>query len=164
MRHGLGALVVEDSTHMCFLLKETLRDLDVRNVTTVASLSAAAYELALRKFDFALVDAGLGAENGLDFIRSVRRDSSSPHRRMPMLVVSGQGQRETIEAARDAGADGFMIKPVTRGALQAKLGCLLSRRANFIETATYFGPDRRRRQDPDYCGPERRGGGDCEYL
>jgi DNA-binding response OmpR family regulator len=76
---------------------------------------------------------------------------------MPMLVISGQGQRQTIEAARDAGADGFLIKPVSTGAVAAKVKRLLWERQPYIESDSYFGPDRRRRRDDAYEGPERRG-------
>jgi DNA-binding response OmpR family regulator len=60
-----------------------------------------------------------------------------------------------ILAARDAGVDEYLIKPLTTAALCAKLEAVLSRRRAFIESEAYVGPDRRRRTAP-FQGADRR--------
>lgn len=156
---NLNALVLEDNPHMRLLLTEVLRGIGVENVAAVASVTEAKTELREKPFHFALVDVGLEEENGLDFIQDLRRDRYNRHRYMPTIVVSGQGQRNVIEAARDCGADGFLIKPVSLGTLGAKVRQVLAQPSRYIESADFVGPDRRRRQDPNYRGAERRGRG-----
>ena len=49
-----------------------------------------------------------------------------------------------------------MAKPVSARALWQRIEAVLERPRAFIRCATYVGPDRRRRSDPNYAGPERR--------
>ena len=51
---------------------------------------------------------------------------------------------------------GILSKPVVPRDLYLRLVQLVDKPRQFVRTDTYFGPDRRRRDDPDYKGPERR--------
>ncbi len=121
MRAGMSALILEDNAQMQFLLTEILRDLRVSRISTAATVNEAKERCQYGGYGFALVDVGLGDENGLDFVRHVRADSAHPAHRMPMIVVSGQANRATIERARDAGADWFMAKPIRTADLVDRL-------------------------------------------
>ena len=121
MRAGMSALIVEDNAQMQFLLSEILRELRVSRISAAATVGEAKERCQYGGFAFALVDVGLGEENGLDFVRHVRSNSAHPAHRMPVIVVSGQGSRASIESARDAGADWFMVKPIRTADLVARL-------------------------------------------
>jgi DNA-binding response OmpR family regulator len=164
MNAGMSALVLEDSNPMRLLLTECLRAAGVVSVASVETLSEARRAVAHRSYDVALVDVGLDGENGLDFIRHVRLARRHRNRQMAMLVVSGQGDRSVVEAARDAGADGFLVKPVSSITISTTVKRLIAAPRNYIESADYYGPDRRRRVDPNYLGPERRQSGDQETF
>ncbi len=151
----MRALVLEDNAYMRRLLTEVLREIGVQT-QGCASINEARHELIARDFDFALVDIGIPPENGLDFIRQVRADRKARQRQLPMLVLSGQSQRAMIQAARDAGANDFLIKPVSIGALQTRLNRVLRSPEAFIESEDYYGPDRRRSNNEFYTGIERR--------
>ena len=45
---------------------------------------------------------------------------------IPVLMLTGEARRETLESSMNAGAAGFIVKPFTREALLAKLDRLLS--------------------------------------
>jgi two-component system, chemotaxis family, chemotaxis protein CheY len=141
MDAGMRGLVLEDNAYMRRLLTEVLREMGVRDVAIVATVPEA----------LKAMDADM-----LDFIRDIRLDRSNPQRRLPMIVVSGQSQKVVIEAARDAGANDFLIKPVSVKGLQARLSRAIEAPPVFIETKDYYGPDRRRPQMIRYSGPERR--------
>lgn len=163
MRPHATALVLEDNEHMRFLLSELLYGLDVEQVDAVASIEEAKSHLGYLTYDFALVDVGLRGENGLDFVRALRLSPDHPARRMPVIVVSGQNQVGVITSARDAGADAFLAKPISQGALESRVKQVLDIPRSYIECAGYYGPDRRRGGGALYTGPERRrrtGGGD----
>jgi hypothetical protein len=61
-----------------------------------------------------------------------------------------------VEAARLAGVNGYLRKPISQLALKKRVRAVVVHPRPFIVTATYVGPCRRRRQDPDYAGPWRR--------
>jgi CheY-like chemotaxis protein len=142
---------------MQVLLSEVLRELDWEHVDAVASLSEARACMDFMAYDMALIDVGLGEENGLDLIREIRCDPNHPQRRVPMIVVTGQNLSHVIRSARDAGADSILTKPVTPSALQSKVTQVLRERRKLVESESYFGPDRRGGAKQDYGGPERRG-------
>lgn len=153
-----SALVLEDSAHMRLLLGEVLRAaFPFERVLPVGCVDEAKTALAGReRFDIALVDIGLRDGSGLDFVRTLRLDREHHQRKLPILIISGQTQRAAIEAARDAGVNGFVAKPISVGALTAKIGQVLAAPADFVDAVDYFGPDRRRADESDYAGRERR--------
>jgi DNA-binding response OmpR family regulator len=71
-------------------------------------------------------------------------------------MLTAHSDKTRVEAARDAGASEFCAKPVTAAELLRKVGAVIDRPRPFVRTDSYFGPDRRRRDDPAYKGEERR--------
>jgi hypothetical protein len=63
-----------------------------------------------------------------------------------------------VAEARDAGVNEFLAKPVTARGVIHRINLIVEHPRPYIRCETYFGPDRRRRQDPGFDGPWRRGG------
>jgi len=66
--------------------------------------------------DTALVDIGLPGIDGYELGRRLRREPR--HREMHLVAMTGYGRPEDREAARAAGFDVHMVKPVDIDALQ----------------------------------------------
>ena len=58
--------------------------------------------------------------------------------------------------ARDVGVNEFLSKPVTARGVLERIAQVVDNPRPFVRSAGYFGPDRRRRADPNYNGPRRR--------
>jgi DNA-binding response OmpR family regulator len=71
-------------------------------------------------------------------------------------MITGHSERSRVSAARDAGVNEFLVKPVTAKSLMERLTLIVNKPRNFVKSKNYFGPDRRRRPDPNYGGSERR--------
>jgi len=54
--------------------------------------------------------------NGLDLVAKLRADRRFEH--LPVMLVSTANDRHTVESAIQAGVQGFVLKPVTHGAVQ----------------------------------------------
>ena len=104
---GLTILVVEDSRYA----SEAMRLLCLRSgarIRRADSLRAAHLHLRVYRPSVVVVDLGLPDGSGLDLIR----DLAGARRQMAILIAtSGDHAGET--AARTAGADAFLPKPVT---------------------------------------------------
>ena len=87
-------------------------------------------EIAGRKPDVVILDLGLPDLPGLDVLKHLREWS-----KVPVLILSVQGQEKDKVAALDAGADDYLTKPFGTGELQARLRVLL-RRAQTAESST----------------------------
>jgi CheY-like chemotaxis protein len=108
--------------------------------------------------DVAIVDFRMDPMDGVTFTERVRRDPGSKNPFLPIIMLTGYAEKGRVLEARDAGVTEMMTKPVTAKALVARLNAVILNPRPFIRTQTYFGPDRRRRQDASYVGLERRRG------
>ena len=71
-------------------------------------------------------------------------------------MLTGHTSIERVRAARDAGVNEFLAKPVSAKAILTRLISVIEHPRPFVRTKVYFGPDRRRHRDGGYHGPERR--------
>jgi CheY-like chemotaxis protein len=74
--------------------------------------------LAQGGFDAVLMDMVLPGIDGVEAIRRIRK-MQTPLARIPIIGVSGRGEDEA--ASRKAGADAFLLKPVSPRALATAL-------------------------------------------
>ena len=148
-------LVVDDHQPMREILKSLLFGLGARQVQEARDAAQAFEMLRFATFDILLTDYDMDGENGVELAQRVRQAEANPNRRMAIIMVTGRAEGPVILAARDAGVDEYLIKPLTTVALCQKIEAVLERRRQFIDTESYVGPDRRRRA-ADFAGPERR--------
>ena len=73
-------------------------------------------------FDIALVDWDMPVMNGLELIQAVRRNQDFDS--LKLMMVTAQNSMERVTMALEAGANDFLMKPVTREALEEKLQIL----------------------------------------
>ena len=81
-------------------------------------LPAATERIAQGDFDAVLMDMVLPGIDGIETIRRIRR-LGPPFGQIAIIGVSGRGADEA--AAREAGADAFLVKPVSPRALATAL-------------------------------------------
>jgi DNA-binding response OmpR family regulator len=94
--------------------------------------------------------------DALDLLRRVRVGGEAPNPAMNIFILSSKSAHANVEAARRAGADAFMRKPISGAELKRRVRTVISKPQPFVATPSYAGPCRRRRPDPDYAGPWRR--------
>ena len=149
-------LVLEDNQHMRAIIMTILGGVGIKNVRESPDSLSAIRIMREHPVDIALVDFQLKGMDGVEFTRQVRRSPISPDPFLPIIMITGHSERARVEEARDAGVTEFVAKPLTARALLARIEAVIFRPRPFIRCTTFFGPDRRRRNDPEYQGPMRR--------
>ena len=149
-------LIVDDNTHAVNLVKAMLRGFGADQLYDAQTVDAAQRRMKITPCDIVILDYMLGAEEGVTFARWLRNDPDSPAPYTPIILLTGHADRPKIVAARDAGVNEFCVKPVTPADLMKRISWVIDRARPFVRSQTYFGPDRRRHDDPNYRGPERR--------
>lgn len=152
-------LLVEDNRQMTELVRSVLAGFGARDVEVTTNPREAWSRLEFQAFDLMIVDRTFHDSDGLDLVRRIRRPGETTAAFLPILMLTGSGERSVVAAARDAGVSEYLVKPFTVTAFYERMMALIHRPRPFVQTPSYFGPDRRRRQDPDYRGPERRSDG-----
>ena len=155
---GLSFLLADPNPHSTAIIHGILRGFGANRVFEVRNNRDAIQVLSEQKIDLMMVDPTLPKGGGLAFIRSIRQDPNSPCRTIPILVITGDTRTSMIKAARDAGANMVIAKPMSPASLYERLTWVAFHPRKFIETATYFGPDRRFKIEGFPGGKGRRAG------
>jgi CheY-like chemotaxis protein len=113
----LRVLSVEDNPFGRVVLNAVLSELG-HQAEFIGRGEAAAERIAQGGFDAVLMDMVLPGIDGIEAIRRIR-GLSAPLGRIAIIGVSGRGDDEA--ASREAGADAFLVKPVSPRALATAL-------------------------------------------
>lgn len=151
----LNVLVVEDNANFRRLLRTILNTINVRDIMETEDGSSALELLRTYPADLVLLDWKMTPMDGLTFMRVLRNAPDSPNPALPVIMVSGYTDATLVTAARDAGVNEFLAKPISAKSLLSRLVAVVDTPRPFVKSTTYFGPDRRRKQVP-LKGPERR--------
>jgi len=114
---ALRVLSVEDNPFGRVVLNTILTELG-HHAEFIGRGEDAVNRLAQGAFDAVLMDMVLPGIDGVEAIRRIRT-MSAPLARIPIIGVSGRGEDEA--ASREAGADAFLVKPVSPRALATAL-------------------------------------------
>ncbi|MGE0746573.1 MAG: response regulator [Rhodospirillales bacterium] len=142
---SLKVMVVDDNRHMRALVMSVLHALGVGTAREFAEAQEAYRELGRFKPDLIIVDWHMEPLDGLEFARMVRNAAKSPTPYVPLIMLSGYTEMKRICEARDVGVNEFLAKPISARSLYQRIVSLIANPRPFVRTASYFGPDRRRR-------------------
>ena len=150
-------LVVDDSDFSAQLLKSLLHAVGVRSVLVLPSAEEGLACLAHdpTQVDLAIIDWIMPEMSGLDMLKAIRA-ADGPKRDLPVIIISGEPLKERVEAARNAGAHDFLVKPLSAQRLKNAVYNALDCSRPFIVCDSYVGPCRRWHEHNDYDGVERR--------
>jgi CheY-like chemotaxis protein len=151
----LRLLLVDDNHHMRLLLTEILRAIGVREVVEATNGAEALQALRNNPIDIVMTDLAMQPMDGIDLVRRLR-GGDSPNPMVPVIMITGHSTLRQVAEARDAGVTEFLSKPVTARGVIERINRVVEHPRPFVKTGSYFGPDRRRRDDPNYPGPYRR--------
>ncbi len=125
---GATVLYVEDSRVVAETTKRMLERHDLKVVHVLkaedafALLTAESLGLSTHKFDVILTDVTLKGElSGRDVVQRVRVDFGYGKRRMPILVMTGDDNRDNQSDLLQAGANDLVLKPIEERLLVTKV-------------------------------------------
>jgi two-component system, OmpR family, phosphate regulon response regulator PhoB len=116
-------LVVEDDDQVRAVLVRYLGGKGYQ-VHQAADGQAALDALAAQPFDLVLLDIGLPAVDGLDVLRRMRADGSTP-----VILLTGQADEIDRIVGLELGADDYVAKPFSTREVEARIRSVLRRTA-----------------------------------
>lgn len=130
----MKVLVIDDDPGMtellCLLLKPATSEVYVANTGKDGLALMQAYSP-----DVVILDLMMPEMDGYEVCQSIRTSS-----KVPILVLSALDMPGMVSKALDAGADDYLIKPVTSSILIAHLNNLLRRANSNTRPVVYINP------------------------
>jgi len=154
----LRLLIVDDNLHMRKMLAAIMQALGVTTIYEASNGVQAWAKLRELNPDIVFLDWMMPEMNGLEFTKLVRTSPESPNPYVAIIMVTGYTQAERVRQARDAGVTEFLAQPISANTVLSRIVAVIENPRSYVRTSDYFGPCRRRRNDENYQGPERRGG------
>jgi CheY-like chemotaxis protein len=152
----LKILLVDDNHYMRVLLGEILRAIGVKDIHEANDGAQGLQAMRDNTVDIVMTDLSMQPLDGIDFVRLLRNSPDSPNQLCPVIMITGHSTMARVHEARDAGVNEFLAKPLTARGVIERLHQVIDHPRPFVRSDDYFGPDRRRRAEPNYTGPWRR--------
>lgn len=158
-------IIVDDSPRFRRFVAGMLNEFGFNDIHEFSSTDEAFEFLTTRHVDLVMSDLGMEPMDGFAFADRIRHGGAIINRMVPILLMTGHASRQNVQKAVMAGIDEIAVKPMSSSYLAERLLTVFGRPRVYVKTGSgYFGPDRRRRNDPTYRGPERRSGQPAEIV
>jgi two-component system chemotaxis response regulator CheY len=108
-------MIVDDSPTMLLSLEGILSKAGYTVAQACSGEAAAATLKGGLKPAMIITDFNMGAMNGIDLVRQVRKIAGLQF--VPLLLLTTESQRDRRNEAKAAGATGWLVKPVQADAL-----------------------------------------------
>lgn len=116
-------LAIDDDESLCDLLKEAVNG--TYEMATAHSARDGFDQIQRQRPHLILLDVKLPDQNGLQVCQTLRGD---PHyRNIPIIMMTGYGDKDTVVTGLKAGADDYLAKPFRLEELRARMDTLLRR-------------------------------------
>ncbi len=132
---GRKVLVVDDDTILLETAKDALESMGAK--AEVLEAAEDAYERTVRRheegrdYDVIILDWKMPGTDGVELARKIRKTAGID---VPILLISAYDWSDMEETAREAGADGFISKPLFRSRLYDRISQVLGVSGGSAET------------------------------
>ena len=129
----LRVLLIVSNHHYRGIMRMILYDMGIRNLTEKDNVASALKELRRSKIDAIITELKYPKIDGLQLLKLVRNDPKFPDNNVPFFLVVDTVSRAQIISARENGADGVWMKPVTAALVKQRLPKVLEGRRSIFE-------------------------------
>jgi DNA-binding response OmpR family regulator len=137
---SLRVLIVDDEPYMRKVVRTMLLAIGVKFVIEADDGMSGLEAIRKHMPDLVIVDWEMPLIDGAQFVRMVRSPMDFPAPDVPIIMLSGHGDRwRVIEAAR-VGAHEYLLKPVSTKTLLDRIVTILTVPRPFIQLDGYYGP------------------------
>lgn len=125
----LVVLVADDDSFMQQLIVALLKQ-DGHSGVVVGNGRQAIDCLAQRNFDVLLLDVMMPEMDGLEALAAIRCGEKKSGKHQPIIMLTGHAEANDAARLRQAGADGYVIKPINVVQLYSELVRVTCRHQN----------------------------------
>ena len=116
---NMPVLVVDDYQTMVQIIRNLLKQLGFTSVDEASDGSAALDMMRQKQYGLVLSDWQMEPMTGFELLREVRADDLLS--RTPFIMVTAEARTDKMIAAKEAGANNYIVKPVNAATLKSKI-------------------------------------------
>ena len=131
----LRILICDDDAGTRLLLKRTLTREFAAAVTEAADGLQALELLEERDFDLLILDLMMPGLDGAGVLKILREQVRLAN--LPVVILSGQRESETVQAVIQLGVAGFLLKPLHLEATSTRLKAIVQRLTDEVEATSH---------------------------
>jgi PleD family two-component response regulator len=143
----IEVVVVDDCPIVVKLLGMMLNSMDIRKVYSTTDPVCALKVIFETRPHLVITDLLMDSIDGLSLAKSIRFCRDDELRCTPIFILTGFTDKEHVIQARDAGVNEVLAKPLSTRRIYQRICNLIERPQKFVETVSYFGPERRLMQE-----------------
>jgi CheY-like chemotaxis protein len=141
---SLAVLVVDDNPYMRKVVRNLLVNCGIKEIFEAADGVAALDAIRTVAPDVVILDWEMPLLNGPELVRIVRSPGVFPTPDVPIIMLSGHGERWRIIEAVRLGVNEYLVKPVSAKAIYDRLVSILAEPRAVVQMGDYYGPEPRK--------------------
>jgi two-component system chemotaxis response regulator CheY len=116
---SMPILVVDDYNTMVRIIRNLLRQLGFNDVDDASDGTAALTKMHGRKYGLVISDWNMEPMTGYELLKHVRANPDTAG--TPFIMITAESKTENVVAAKQAGANNYIIKPFNAETLKHKI-------------------------------------------
>jgi two-component system, chemotaxis family, chemotaxis protein CheY len=139
----LKVLIVDDEPRIRKVARVLLQAIGIRDIHEANDGRSGLDAIRRHEPDIALLDWEMPSPNGPEFMRAVRSPGKFPMPDVPVIMLTGHGERSRVVQAMRLGVNEYLLKPVSSSALLARIISIIARPRRMLKQGDYYGPEPR---------------------
>ncbi len=141
---ALCVLVVDDNQYMRKMVRNLLVNCGVKDIYEAGDGITALDTIRTVGPDVVVLDWEMPLLSGAELVRIVRSPGVFPMPDVPIIMLSGHGERWRVVEAVRLGVNEYLIKPVSAKALYDRLVSITLQPRPTVQLGDYYGPEPRK--------------------
>ncbi|MFT4080077.1 response regulator [Rhodomicrobium lacus] len=119
MTAGLKILVVDDYSTMVRIVRKLLKQIGYDDVDEASNGGMALELIQKNSYGLIISDWNMEPMSGYDLLRYVRSNAATAQ--IPFILVTAESRADNVAAAKEAGANEYLVKPFSAPVLKEKI-------------------------------------------
>ena len=133
-------LIVDDDYYTRKVIRTLLAVVGIVNVHDAVDGASGLEAIRKLRPDIVLLDWEMPGIDGAEFTRRVRSPAEFSYPSVPIIILTGHGERSRVAEAVRLGVHEFLLKPVSSKALLDRIATVLLNPPPMVKRGDYYGP------------------------
>jgi two-component system, chemotaxis family, chemotaxis protein CheY len=133
-------LIVDDDYYTRKVIRTLLAVVGIVNVHDAIDGASGLEAVCTLRPDIVLLDWEMPGIDGAEFTRRVRSPAEFSYPSVPIIILTGHGDRSRVAEAVRLGVHEFLLKPVSSKALLDRIAAVLLNPPPMVKRGDYYGP------------------------